>query len=152
MHHLKIWASVMSLVVGLTIQSGSAEATVQVGLGYAIVTSAAVVGVGAALNLTSFLASSVYLGMKKRSSLAWQSFSYTVAGLTLGVGVVYGIAGESAAVGGVVAVGVTTLTLSILAGTLNKPKKKPAVVFSPVLIRDMQGQITPGLGLSVLAF
>jgi hypothetical protein len=151
-HRLKRGLLALFLVLGMMVQSGSAEATVQTGLGEAIVIGVAVVGVGAVLNLTSIVASSVYLGMKKRSALGWQVFGHTVGGLTLGVALVYAARSPTTDLFAVVGIGATTLTLSILAGTLNKPKTKPAVALSPVLIQDMQGHVTPGLGLSVLAF
>ena len=110
------------------------------------------VGGGAALNLTSIVASSVYLGKGKHSPLGWQIFSYTVGGLTAGIGIA-GLASEDLEMGSaVLAVGATTLTLSILAATMNKPKKKPSVAFAPVLLRDVEGGLAPGVGFSLMAF
>ena len=148
---LKILAVSVLLSVGLMAHPGTAQAS-EVGVGEAILIGVTVIGVVGALNLTSIVASSVYLGMKKHSPLGWQIFGYGIGGITLGVGVAYAAGSGSADLWAIAGIGATTLTLSILAGTLNKAKKKPAVALSPVLIRDMQGQIRPGLGLSVLAF
>ena len=110
------------------------------------------VGGAAAMNLTSIVASSVYLGKGKHSPLGWQIFSYTVGGFTVGTGIAV-LAGEDLEVGStILAIGATTLTLSILAATRNKPKKKPSVAFAPVLLRDLEGGLAPGVGFSLLSF
>ncbi len=139
------------LCVAVTAQPQQAKAEVDP-YGDVFATIFLVLGAGSALNLTSIIASSYYLGSKKYSPLGWQIFSYTVGGLTFGTGVAL-MASDSVEVGGVfAAVGATTLTLSILAAVLNKPKKQPSVVFSPILLRDVEGGLAPGVGFSLMSF
>jgi hypothetical protein len=106
----------------------------------------------AAINLVSIVPSAIYLGNKKRSPIGWQVYGYLVGGLTFGLGLASALNQSTSWSWSLVGIGATTLTLNILAGTLNKPTTKPAVALAPVLIQDMRGHVTPGLGLSVLAF
>ena len=111
-------------------------------------------GAGGVLNITSIVANSVYLGEKKHLSTSWQALGYTVGGITTGFGLFFVIGGG---IGdplflSVLVLGATTLTTRVLAGTRNKPKDKPSVAFSPILLRDVEGGLTPGVGLSLMSF
>ena len=144
-----------TLSLGVLVQSKPAQAGDGLGSGLAIVLG--IYGGVAAANATSIAASSVYLGMERPSPVGWQVYSYAVGGLTFGAGLFFGI---TAAAHGyedpmawiVAGVGATTLTMSILAATLNRKKTLPSVTVAPILLRDVEGGLAPGVGLSVMSF
>ena len=70
----------LSLCCAVVATPKQAEASKVPGIAYAFYIG------GAALNLTSMVASSYYLGTKKNTPIGWDIFSYTVGGLTFGTG------------------------------------------------------------------
>jgi hypothetical protein len=105
------------------------------------------------LDVVSVIPSSIYLAEKKHSPLGWQVFGYASSGLTLGVGVTLAATGPSSwSVPWIlIGSGAVTLTMAILAGTLNR-SKEPTVALSPILLQDVSGNLTLGVGLSLLSF
>ena len=144
----------LTLSTGLMSTNNKAHASSGMGDVMAIALGTAILVGGA--NLTTIISSSVYLAKEKEAPLGWQIFNYTISGLTFGTGTVMTVAsavnGYSDAVGlTMLGVGATGLTLAILSATLNKGKT-PDVAISPILLRDVEGNLTPGVGLSLGSF
>ena len=154
---LRVMTVCATLILAVMAQSKPVQANEGHGLAAAIVPALVLTTGAAALNITSIVASSIYLGKKKHSPLGWQILSYSAGGLTLGTGLFFGIGSAvngyiDAAAWITVGVGAATLTLGILAATLNRKKTLPPVVLVPVLLRDMEGRLAPGIGLTLTSF
>ena len=105
-----------------------------------------------AINLVSIGSSSLHLSGKKHLPLGWQIYGGVTSGLTLAFGGILVIPNPTFWVAWTaIGVGAITMTLTILASTRNRPKK-PTVTLSPILLKDVSGSLTPGVGLSLLSF
>jgi hypothetical protein len=147
---LKMFLFAMILTLGLVGQPQEAAANHEDNgiLAVALLSSASLL----VLDVVSIIPSSIYLAKKKHSPLAWQIFGYAASGLTIGLGVTFAAITPDWSVPWIlIGSGAVTLTMAILAGRLNRPKK-PTVTWSPILLQDVSGSLTPGVGLSLLSF
>ena len=138
----KILMLTAALTAGSMVNTGSVahakhEANIVLGMGV----------VWGGVTTTSIVMSSLRLGQGEHAGLGLTIFSATVGGLNLTAGGIAAVNSEPTLAAVFLGLGALNLTLAILGRVMNAP---PDVVVAPTVSEDVAGNLSYGLGLTLL--